>query len=322
MYVTLLKKLFRLRNAFLWLAPVTVLLAMYAMDPDGGISTAVWLASFSRAFLVCACAHLIRKVFFDYESADMERLFDRARSTPEGAGLALIALAVFLVGCMLLFSSAARADVRTDLPPGAIIYAPVLKTERVRFWADHPMPQALGALVEHESCVSLTSPRCWNPHSRLKTAREEGAGMGQITRAYRADGSTRFDALQELRGRHASLGGWSWDNVYSRPDLQLRAIVLMSRDNFMYFRRLGVGTLGALHFGDAAYNGGLGGVQQDRQACHLSKGCDASRWFGNVALHCTKSRAALYGTRSACDINRHHVDDVFNVRAPKYRGML
>lgn len=319
----LLRWLGRPRFWGVWMLPIFVLGVLFAIDPDNGLSLAVWLASFSRAFLIVACAHLIRKLFFDYPSADMDGLFKMANNTPTGAGLALIALAIFLAAVMLLFSGAARAqDVRTFIPTGAVIYAPVLRAERIRFWPDHPAPAMLGALVEHESCISLTHSRCWNPTSRLKTSREEGAGLGQITRAYRKDGSLRFDKLAEMAERNPALRELTWDNVYQRPDLQLRAVVLMSREGFVFFRRLVADDLASLHFADAAYNGGKGDVQRERQVCQLTRGCDPKQWFGNVAEHCIKSKEALYGQRSACDINRHHVVDVCIVRPQKYRGMV
>lgn len=77
-----------------------------------------------------------------------------------------------------------------------------------------------------------------------------------------------------------------------------------------------------LAFADAAYNGGMGGVQKERRACGLKTGCDPQQWFGHVEHVCLKSRRVLYGNRSACDINRHHVHDVINVRSVKYRGWL
>lgn len=177
----------------------------------------------------------------------------------------------------------------------------------------------LGGLVEHESCISLTHSRCWNPKSRLKTQREEGAGFGQITRAYRSNGTLRFDALEELRSKHIrELYEWNWQNVYDRPDLQLRGLVLKSKDNYVYYLR-STDPINALYFADAAYNGGSTGLDRERAACKMSSTCDETKWFGNVERFCLKSRTALYGGRSACDINRHHVDDVFNIRADKYR---
>lgn len=307
----------------LWVLPIFVLTFQFLVDPDGGLSLATWLGGFMKAFLVTACVHLIRKMFFDYPAADMENLFASAKRTPEGSGLALIALAIIIAATMLLFSSTAKAaDVRTTIPAGAVIYAPVLKAERLKFWPDHPAPQMLGSLVEHETCPSLTSGGCWNPKQRLKTSREEGAGFPQITRAYAKDGSLRFDALQEMVDRYPSLAGLSWSNVYERPELQLRAMVLKSRENFKLFQRLIGDDLFALHFADAAYNGGIGGVQKERQVCHLTKACDPKQWFGNVSEHCLKSKTALYGGRSPCDINRHHVVDVCLTRPQKYVGMV
>jgi len=263
-----------------------------------------------------AASHWARKALTDYPEADQRRLFAKAAEDPVGAGLALIALAIVFVGLLLVFSPRAHAD---TLPAGFATYEPILKAEQAKYWADHPDPAILAALVEQESCASLKSPRCWNPAARLKSAREEGAGMGQITRAYRADGSLRFDALAGLRDQYgAELSDLSWDTVYSRPDLQLRALVLMSRDSARPFR----GSSGWLHFGDAGYNGGVAGVQKERRACKLSKGCDPGQWFANVELHCLKSRQPLYGGRSACDINREHVRNVFLVRRAKYVGVM
>ena len=153
----------------------------------------------------------------------------------------------------------------------------------------------------------------------MRSQREEGAGLGQLTRTWRPDGSLRFDALQELRQKHAlALHELSWYNIYSRPDLQLRALVLKSRDNYTYYLPHSHDWWQALAFADAAYNGGAGGLDSERRACKLASWCDHTRWFDNVERLCLKSKVALYGGRSACDINRHHVRDVLLTRSNKY----
>lgn len=182
-----------------------------------------------------------------------------------------------------------------------------------------PKGPYLASLIEHESCISLKHSRCWNPTSRLKSAREEGAGLGQITRAYRPDGTIRFDALAEIRAKHPSeLRDISWSNVYTRPDLQIRAVVLKMRDNYKYYIKYSSDKTEAYAFADAAYNGGIGGLDSERRACKLADWCDHTKWFDHVEKLCLKSKVALYGNRSACDINRHHVKDVLLVRANKY----
>ncbi|MYM65424.1 lytic murein transglycosylase [Pseudoduganella sp. FT55W] len=303
----------RHRAVFLFVGTLLAALGSLASDPDSGWATALGGLAMLQGIWAVAASHMIRKKLLDYPAADMSKLFETAGKESTGAGLALIAIAIVLVGLLLVFSP--RAHAADQLPAGAVKYMPLLKSEQQRLWPDHPRPVLLASLVEQESCISLRSRGCWNPGAKLKTEREEGAGVGQITRAYRADGSTRFDALADLRGQYgAELGALTWSTVYQRPDLQFRALVLMSRDSARQFRQAPA----ALEFGDAGYNGGPGGVQRERRACALAKACDPAHWFGHVEHHCLKSRQPLYGGRSACDINREHVHNVFKVRVQKY----
>jgi len=305
----------RHRALFLFGGAVLAAILSYLSDPDSGLSTLMGGLSLLQGICAVGMSHWARKALMDYPEADMRKLFGMAGKNPVGAGLALLAIAIMFTGLLMVFAPRANA---AELPPGAIKYGPMLKTEQMKYWPDHPRPELLAALVEQESCISLKHSKCWNPGARLKTDREEGAGMGQLTRAYRADGTVRFDTLTDMRSRYAPLADMSWQNIYARPDLQLRAMVLLAKEAARPFVR----ARAMLEFGDAAYNGGVGGVQKERRACQLSQGCNASEWFGNVERHCLKSRQPLYGGRSACDINREHVTGVFVIRPGKYRLML
>lgn len=173
------------------------------------------------------------------------------------------------------------------------------------------------SLIEHESCISLKHSRCWSPRSELKTKREHGVGLGQITKAYDKRGKVRFDTLKGLVRRHPKeLGELNWDNVKDRPDLQIRAILIMLK-NIDDKLPMSIDTWNRLLMTDAAYNGGYGGLKRERKQCGLRKNCDPNIWFKNVENNCRKSRKAIYGKRSACDINRHHVKDVIS-KIPKY----
>lgn len=318
-----LKKLLRYRTLFVLLGTILVLGLLFGTDPDGGQSTFMMLLSLGSGVLAVAMAFVARRVFFDEPDANIGQLLRRAGEHPTGAGLALVAIALVIVALLLVFSPRASAqDVRTYIPPAADEHLPALVAEIDRWWPDHPYRAYFGGLIEHESCISLRHSRCWNPTSRLKTAREEGAGLGQITRAYRVDGTLRFDALQEMRDRHAGLRELTWANVYRRPDLQVRAVVLKSRDDYRTLARVVNDPMAALAFADAAYNGGLAGVQKERRACGLRDDCDPQRWFSHVEHVCLKSRQPLYGNRSACDINRAHVRDTLLTRAPKYEARM
>jgi hypothetical protein len=315
----------RFRYKFIFGGAILTLIALLSTNPDYGFIYALpfgadeitWALRISRGLVVLAFVYWATKAWNDYPEGDTQAMLQKAKETPEGAGRALIYKGIIFFGLVYLFVGVVNAQ---EVPKQALPYLPVLKAEQVKYWPQHPAPEQLGGLVDHESaCPRVRS--CWSPAAQLKTKREEGAGFGQITRAYRKDGGLRFDALAEMRSAHPALGGWSWSNAYQRPDYQLRAVVLKSLDNFKALRMV-ADPMERLNFADAGYNGGMGGVQNERRACGLSAGCNPQRWFNHVELHCLKSRSALYGQRSACDINRHHVRDVVLVRSAKYKRWL
>jgi hypothetical protein len=215
----------------------------------------------------------------------------------------------------------ALAFVLATMPTGAELYAPVLVERQRAIWPPAPEPWTIAGLIEQESCITLRHSKCWNPYAELKTHREYGFGMGQITVAYHPDGSERFNIFTELTTAHASLRDWKWEQRHD-AGYQLTAIVEMTR---AIWRRLNT-DLGATNtdhwaFVLAAYNGGTGGLLQDRRLCRNTPGCDAKRWFGHVELTSVKSRVPQkgYGNRSWYEINRSHVKNVLTVRRAKYQ---
>ncbi len=311
------------RYGVIVLGTLVVVGALFYTDPDGGLSTGMLLLSVATGMVAVAAAHIARKGLFDY--IDLRLFAQQALHSATGAGLVFVGVCAVICALLLTFSAGLRAqDVRTFMPPAATLQLPTLAQELRQHWPAVPDVGYVGALIEHESCITLRHSRCWQPTSRLKTRREEGAGLGQLTRAWRSNGRLRFDALAEARRAHPALQALHWDTIYARPDLQMRTVVLMSKRNFdaVVPASAHVHALHRLAFADAAYNGGLAGVRQERRACGLTTGCDAAQWFGHVEQLCLKSHAALYGGRSACDINRHHVRDVLTTRMPKYSAAL
>jgi membrane-bound lytic murein transglycosylase MltF len=71
----------------------------------------------------------------------------------------------------------------------------------------------------------------------------------------------------------------------------------------------------------AAYNGGLGGLAQDRRLCRATPGCDQSKWTGHVEKTSYKAKIAVKGYgKSFFEINREYVRNVMNIRKAKYTG--
>lgn len=223
---------------------------------------------------------------------------------------------LFVLALVVLSALSARAAA-PGVPPNAAKYLPVLVQVQRSTWADAPTPAFLAAQVEQESCVRLTSPKCWDPHVELKTSREYGFGLGQTTIAYRLDGSVRFNKWAELRARYPSLRAWTWQDRFD-PRFQLTALVEMDHSLFKLWPDAAT-PREHLAFALSSYNGGQGDVRQDRLLCRNSPGCDPTRWFGNTELHSVKAHVPYKGyAKSPFDINREYPRNVLGVRLPKY----
>lgn len=204
-----------------------------------------------------------------------------------------------------------------EIPPLASRHLPGLVSAQQELWPDAPEPWFLAGQIEQESCVSLSSDKCWNPRAELKTRRENGVGLGQFTRAFKSDGSIRFDKISELAAAHSSLRGWSWEKRYD-AGYQLKAIVEMDRSIFV--RQLEAHSArDRMSFTLSAYNGGEGGVLQDRRLCANTHGCNPGIWKDNVEKTSMKSRSPAGYAKSFFQINREYVKNIMDVRREKYR---
>lgn len=289
----------------MWVAVAAVGGWYLAGDPDGGRQVVEQLRTLVGVIVAAPVVYVLRRAFA--EAVRGRSLSEQIHAGNIAAGLAYLGLCL-LTG--LLFLAVAPRALAGGLPGEAPAYLPVLQDEIGARWPGMPMPSMLGALVEQESG--------WRPRATLHTAREDGVGLGQFTRAYASDGRLRFDALAEVSALDPSLSGWSWADRYN-PRLQLRAVVVKVRTCYARLARLVRDDYNALAMCDAAYNGGEGGVMAERRLCAQMAGCDPGRWFGHVEAHSTKSRARWNGYgASAFEINRTHVRNVMLVRRPKY----
>lgn len=225
-------------------------------------------------------------------------------------------LLLFVLLIASLSYSRCRVNYKTYIPGNAKKLIPLVYAESKRILPNFKFYPYFPALIEHESCITLCSRRCWNAKSEFRTSREEGAGLGQITRAWR-HGRLRFDTLAVLKRRYRKeLHNLTWKNIYNKPGLQIRAMLLLWKDNYKRFPK-DISFVNKLAFSDVSYNQGFYRTYRDRQLCKLEKGCNPKIWFNNVAKTCTASHRPLYGRRSPCDISRYHVRDVFT-RIKKY----
>lgn len=233
----------------------------------------------------------------------------------------MVLLTAVVLGMFILFGFANAQNPKTYIPPKAFELRDTLYDEIKDMIPQLPDYNYVPSLIEHESCISLTHSRCWSPNSTLSNKREHSVGFFQIAKAYNPDGSVRMDTLTGLKNKYKTrLGDLSWDNIASRPDLQIRAGVALIHDNWQYFNTI-KDPWERLAFTDAGYNGGPGNVAKERRACGLKDGCDPQKWFGNVETTCLRGKRPIpaYGGLSICQISRRHPIDTIKVRMPKYQ---
>jgi hypothetical protein len=190
----------------------------------------------------------------------------------------------------------------------------MLQQEVHAYWSEAPSVPFLGAQVEQETCISLKSKGCWNPRTELKTDREYGFGLSQLTV------TDKFNNFTAAKGWDKSLADWQWEDRYN-PKYQLRALVIYMRD--LSSKIIGASTPADRYaFTLSAYNGGFGGVLKDRALCNATPGCDSSKWKGNVANVSFRSKTAVKGyAQSFFGINRGYVVNVMEIRYKKYEGL-
>ena len=288
------------------IAALSVVGWYWLTDPDGGAETIARVQWLTWLLVVSGPVYLLRRALMD--GARSLAAYRTAVQSPTGAGLVFLGLCILTAALFLAFASQARAN---EPPAKALPHLPTLQSEINSHWPDIPLRSATAAQVEQETCPSLTHRKCWNPGAELKTSREYGFGLGQLTV------TSRFDNFASARGLHPSLRDWQWQERYDAKR-QLRTMVLMDRGNY---RRLSFvkNSHERLAMTLAAYNGGMGGVLSDRRVCASVTGCNPDLWFGNVEHHSLKAKHAAKGYgKSFFEINREYPRNILGFRREHY----
>lgn len=86
---------------------ILAFLGLFLTDPDGGAITTLFGLQMVTPIIAVWFAHLMRKALLDYEDADMDTLFTKAKESATGAGLALMSMAIVIYGLLGLFGKIA-----------------------------------------------------------------------------------------------------------------------------------------------------------------------------------------------------------------------
>lgn len=230
--------------------------------------------------------------------------------------------AILIVFMLAVGATVANAQTKLPEPPAAAkAKLPILVQELDAYWPALTMRDFIGGQIEQESCIHLKHRFCWSEKAQLKTPREQGVGLGQLTRAFHPDGRVRFDAMGELKAKYPrELRYLTWDN-WSDARLQLRAVVLKDRDICKNIKNTAT-EKDQMLMCLVAYNGGPGGLKRDRVACSGKSGCNPALWYGHVELTSLKSRVKMVGYgRSPYEISREYPKTIDHIRRKRYHSL-
>lgn len=212
--------------------------------------------------------------------------------------------------CLLLTVPASASD---RIPPQAQELLPLLASVIQTQWASCPAPWIIAGKIEQESG--------WRVKAELKTNREYGFGLGQITIAYNADGTERFNNFTQALRVTMMAGIITWAERFD-PRFQLTYSVLSDRSNFAAVSTFFDDDESRLAGMLVAYNAGLGGIVR-RKAEAVRRGMTPPRrWFGGLEMiHARCEERLLYGKPLYQRINEYPVL-ILRVRSPKYKAPM
>ena len=104
----------RFRNVFLGIGSLLVVAVLLLSDPDSGLIQNLPFGAGTLSILIILVSsnlyigllHLARKALVDY--IDLEQYFKKALMTPEGSGMALIAVSIMMLAISVVILAATK----------------------------------------------------------------------------------------------------------------------------------------------------------------------------------------------------------------------
>lgn len=190
-------------------------------------------------------------------------------------------------------------------------FLPVLSDVIKTYWPTAPGRPVMAGKIEQESS--------WKEKATLKTSRELGRGLGQLTIAYRADGTERFNTYRNAV-KMSALKAWDWQADPYNVRYQLTYSVLTDRSNFATTRPHCNNDYQAWKCALVCYNAGTG-RWLSRRSNAKAKGLSSDRWDDGLdGAFSTGESKLLYGRPLYEAVNEYPT--VIFKRAWKYQGKL
>jgi len=259
------------------------------------------LASIAAVFLVADALYDRRNQWGIFPTLDIDQAIKTACSSSNGASRVVMAFVILLCIILWLAVPSARAD-----------NLQVLSSTINQHWPNAPLRHIMAGQVQQESS--------WKERATLKTSRELGRGLVQLTIAYRPDGSERFNAYRDAVRGYKALSAWNWQQDPYNVGYQLTYLVLRDRGQFAVTRRSMADDAEAWRAALVCYNAGEG-----RWLARIANArlmwLDRTRWIGGLEhAHGKTEDRLLYGRRLWQAVNEYPV--IIFKKAARYEGRV
>lgn len=189
------------------------------------------------------------------------------------------------------------------IPAGAVKNLPTLSKAYATAWPGAPLKYIAGGQVEQESQ--------WNERATLRTSRELGRGLVQMT-------VTKNFNIYKDAVHYKELKGWNWRADPYNPLYQLMFLVRQNRDNYSASKAVNPAETWKIAL--VRYNAGDGRINARRRYA-LAVGLPVDRWSGGLELaHGPLENSVLYGRPLWKAVNAYPTE-IFK-KAEKYKGVL
>jgi uncharacterized membrane protein len=294
------------KRTWLLLLVTIIPIALFAEAPQI-ISVVIVLSMISFVLWVI---HMQRQWMWPY--LNLGDFVNRAKNSAVASAIVFATVVLFMM--LVVWLAVAKAECYDQkMLKRASPYIPKLVSTFDKYWDKAPLRYFEGGKIEQESS--------WNRLAELHTSRELGVSFSQLTIAYNANGTVRFNKFEEAKARYKELQRWEWKDRFN-AEKNFIFIVLEDRRNFMLMKPYFQDNLNRWAALMIAYNAGSGTVWNRRAICKTTEGCDSSKWFGGLdTVRMLFENKLLYG-RPLWKARNEYPDKIIFQRSPKYMGLL
>lgn len=214
----------------------------------------------------------------------------------------------FLLTILIFFCIVTNATAISTLDK-AKHYQTLLDSIILQYWSTTPNPEIIYGEVEQESS--------WNAKATLKTSRELGRGLGQITIAYDKNGNERFN---NFKNGLDPLKSWDWKNDPYNERYQLTYLVLQLKSNYNTIRPHMINNDEAIRSTLVSYNAGYGRWLSRRKYAVIQKH-DKTKWNNGLDISYGSNELTLLYDRPLWKAVNEYPIVIFK-KSEKYKSLL